>query len=205
MINVHFVPHTHNDVGWLKTVDQYYYGSRNDIQRAGVQYIIDSVVDALLKDPERRFIYVESAFFWRWWEEQTKDKQEVVKNLVDEGRLEFIGGGWSMNDEAAAHYTAIIDNMSYGIKFFSDNFGTCGRPRVSWQIDPFGHSREQANIFAKMGFDGLFFGRLDYADKEERMKDRKMEMIWKGDPDDKSTLSDLFTGALFHAYSPPPG
>jgi len=205
MINVHFVPHTHNDVGWLKTVDQYYYGSRNDIQRAGVQYILDSVVDALLKDSERRFIYVESAFFWRWWGEQDVKKKEVVKNLVEEGRLEFIGGGWSMNDEAAAHYTAIIDNMSYGIKFFTDNFGSCGRPRVSWQIDPFGHSQEQANLFAKMGFDGLFFGRLDYADKEKRMKERAMEMIWKGDPDEKGSSSDLFTGALFHAYSPPPG
>ena len=86
MINVHFVPHTHNDVGWLKTVDQYYYGSRNDIQRAGVQYILDSVVDALLKDSERRFIYVESAFFWRWWGEQDVKKKEVVKNLVEEGR-----------------------------------------------------------------------------------------------------------------------
>ena len=27
---------------------------RNDIQRAGVQYIIDSVVESLLKDPSRR-------------------------------------------------------------------------------------------------------------------------------------------------------
>ncbi len=32
VLNVHIVAHTHDDVGWLKTIDQYYYGSNQNIQ-----------------------------------------------------------------------------------------------------------------------------------------------------------------------------
>ncbi|XP_076458768.1 lysosomal alpha-mannosidase-like [Babylonia areolata] len=197
MINVHIVPHTHDDVGWLVTVDQYYYER--------VQYILDSVIPELIKDPSKRFIYVEIAFFDRWFREQTDSMRHVVRKLVNEGRLEFILGGWSMNDEAATHYNAIIDQHTLGFEYLRENFGTCGKPRVGWQIDPFGHSREQASIFARFGFDSLFFGRLDYQDKENRENHRTMEMIWRGSPDNLGEAADLFTGALPNGYNPPDG
>ena len=30
-VTVHLIPHSHDDVGWLKTVDEYFTGSRQDI------------------------------------------------------------------------------------------------------------------------------------------------------------------------------
>ncbi|XP_037050772.1 lysosomal alpha-mannosidase-like [Bradysia coprophila] len=203
LLNVHFVPHTHDDVGWLKTADQYYYGSRGNIQKASVQYIIDTVIEGLLQDPSRKFVYVESAFFSKWWDEQNDAKKEEVKMLVNEGRLEFIGGAWSMNDEAASHYQSLVDQFTWGLSFLNDNFGECGRPRVGWQIDPFGHSREQASLFTKMGYDGMFFSRLDWRDKSKRSTDKTMEMIWQSS--ENLDDSDLLTGVLFNHYSPPPG
>ncbi|XP_006874364.1 PREDICTED: lysosomal alpha-mannosidase [Chrysochloris asiatica] len=203
MLNVHLVAHTHDDVGWLKTVDQYFYGIRNDIQHAGVQYILDSVVSALLAEPTRRFIYVEIAFFSRWWHQQTKATQEIVRDLVRQGRLEFANGGWVMNDEAATHYGAIIDQMTLGLRFLEDTFGIDGRPRVAWHIDPFGHSREQASLFAQMGFDGFFFGRLDYQDKKNREKMLEMEQVWRASTSLKPPAADLFTGVLPNMYNPP--
>ena len=32
----------------------------------------------------------------------------------------------------------------------------------------------------QFGFDGLFFGRLDYQDKQHREDTKTMEMIWQG-------------------------
>ncbi|XP_029636473.1 lysosomal alpha-mannosidase [Octopus sinensis] len=204
MINVHLVPHTHDDVGWLKTVDQYFYGAKTKIQNAGVQYILDSVIQELLKDPSRRFIYVEMAFFWRWWHQQHDHTRHIVQKLVKEGRLEFILGGWTMNDEAATHYSAIIDQHTLGFEFLSKTFGECGRPRVAWQIDPFGHSKEMASLFAGMGFDGLFFGRADYQDIVKRVLNKDMEMVWKANQN-IGEEADLFTGILLNGYNPPPG
>jgi lysosomal alpha-mannosidase len=143
------------------------------------------------------------AFFWRWWNEQNDQTKLVVRELVKEGRLEFVIGGWCMNDEATTYYNDMIDQQYLGFKFILEEFGECARPRAAWQIDPFGHSREQASLFAQFGFDGLFLGRVDYEDFEQRGKTKTREMIWQAS-ENLGQQAAIFTGVLPYGYNPPP-
>ncbi|KAL2320383.1 hypothetical protein Fmac_029352 [Flemingia macrophylla] len=202
-LNVHLVAHTHDDVGWLKTVDQYYVGSNNSIQGACVQNVLDSMVHALLADKNRKFIYVEMAFFKRWWRDQSEAVQDLVKNLVSSGQLEFINGAMSMHDEAVTHYIDMIDQTALGHKFLKTEFGVT--PRIGWQIDPFGHSAVQAYLLgAEVGFDSLFFGRIDYQDRAKRKKEKSLEVIWQGSKSLGSS-AQIFAGAFPENYEPPSG
>jgi hypothetical protein len=134
------------------------------------------VIAALLANPERKFMEVEMKFFKMWWDVQTDDVKDKVRGLVKNKQLEFVNAGWSMHDEACPIYEDMIDNMMIGHDFVLKEFGI--KPRIGWQIDPFGHSNTNTRIFAEMGFDALFFARLDHNDKSVRVDNRELEYIW---------------------------
>ena len=116
-LTAHLIHHTHDDVGWVKTVDEYYTGVNNDIARVEVQLILDETIPELIKDSKKRFSYVEMKFFSMWWKDQTDQMKEDVRMLVREGRLELLNAGWSMHDEACPHYEDMINNMMAGHDF----------------------------------------------------------------------------------------
>lgn len=80
-----------------------------------------------------------------------KPHAELLCSYVSSsGHYQFVGGGWTQNDEAVTHYTAIVDQMTLGLRFLNDTFGECGHPSAAWQADPFGHTRAQANLFTQV-------------------------------------------------------
>jgi hypothetical protein len=203
MINVHLVPHSHDDVGWLKTVDQYAEGSHNGIQHTNVNLEIDTVLTSLLENADRKFIFVEQAFFSRWVEQQTDATIALMRSVVESGQLEMVNGAWAMHDEAAPSYVDMIDQTSLGHRVIKDLFDVV--PKTTWQIDPFGHSTTQSSLLSSMlaGYNAVFFGRIDYQDRLVRELSQSLEGIWRASSS-LGASAQTFFGAM-DGYGPPLG
>eukprot|EP00456_Euglypha_rotunda_P038373 TRINITY_DN2949_c0_g1_i3.p1 TRINITY_DN2949_c0_g1~~TRINITY_DN2949_c0_g1_i3.p1 ORF type:complete len:782 (+),score=111.62 TRINITY_DN2949_c0_g1_i3:151-2346(+) len=108
-----------------------------------------------------------------------------------------------MHDEAASHWIAMVDQTTLGHKYIKEQFGKI--PTAGWQIDPFGHSSTQAALLsAEVGFDSLYFMRIDYQDRQQRIASSNMETIWRASPS-YGTTADVFSGAFIVGYGPPDG
>jgi len=73
----------------------------------------------------------------------------------------------------------MINNMMVGHEWIYKEFGV--RPKIGWDIDTFGHTDMNTRLYAQMGFEAMFFSRLDKADKNERSKEEKrgMNFLWR--------------------------
>ena len=52
-------------------------------------------------------------------------------------------------------------------------------PSIGWDIDTFGHSDTNTRLFSEMGFDAMFFSRLDHNDKKWRSENEAMTFLWR--------------------------
>ena len=120
-LRIHIVAHSHDDVGWLLSAQQYYDGCNTP--NSGVRNIITTMVQALLKNPSRRYSQVEMYFFQKWWLEQNETTKATVRKLVANGQLEFVNAGWSMQDEGVVHQESAVSNMALGAQFLLNEFG----------------------------------------------------------------------------------
>ena len=101
----YFIPHSHQDLGWLKTIDQYY-----DLR---VRSILNTVLEALEADAgtaknnlpytDRKFVYAEIGFLRHFLDEDPASRAAKISrilNLIKAGKFEFVNGGMSQADSA---------------------------------------------------------------------------------------------------------
>ncbi|TWW63036.1 epididymis-specific alpha-mannosidase [Takifugu flavidus] len=170
-IQTFVIPHSHMDVGWVYTIQE--------SMHAYAANVYTTVTEELSKAAERRFIAVEQEFFRLWWDTVATDTlKRQVRQLVKEGRLEFVLGGQVMHDEAVTDLEDEILQMTEGHGFLYETFGV--RPQFSWHVDPFGASATTPVLFALAGFNAHVISRIDYDLKDAMQKDKKLQFVWGG-------------------------
>lgn len=187
-LTIHVVPHSHNDPGWIKTYHNYY--------STQTKHILNTIVESLIKRSTATFIWAEISYFSLWWKDATEQQKHQVKELVKQKRLDFVTGGWVMNDEACVTDRAIRWQLEEGLQWLQEHLGT--RPQYSWAIDPFGHSAGQAHILKEMGYKGMLIQRVHYAIKKQLAKKQQLEFKWS------TPAGNIFTHMMpFYSYDGP--
>ncbi|KAM9330351.1 epididymis-specific alpha-mannosidase [Gastrophryne carolinensis] len=170
-IQVFLIPHSHMDVGWVYTVQE--------SMHAYAANVYTTIVEELIRAKHRRFIVVEQEFFRLWWDTVAVIQQrQQVRQLIQEGRLEFIIGGQVMHDEAVTAIDDQILQLTEGHGFLYETFGV--RPEFSWHVDPFGASATSPTLFSMAGFNAHLISRIDYDIKASMQEAKKLQFVWRG-------------------------
>lgn len=69
-LKVIVMPHSHNDAGWLRTLDEYYVYT--------TKHILNNMVDKLRLYPNMTFVWAEAVFLNIWWNELEDDMKVQV-------------------------------------------------------------------------------------------------------------------------------
>ena len=170
-LNIHIIPHTHLDPGWLRTPEEYY--SRDEVYN-----IFNTAFRSLYNDKQKRktFVINETYYFRIWYNKLSEEDKLKFKELIKEKRIEFVLGGYVANDEATPSYHDIADQMRVGNQFLLEEFNVV--PKTAWFIDSFGHSAGNAYMMSRLNYDNIVMGRM-HVDYLEIIKNRKIvEFNW---------------------------
>lgn len=90
-----------------------------------------------------------------------------------------------------------------GHEFIKKTFGVS--PKIGWDIDTFGHSDTNTRLFAQMGFDALFFSRMDDPEKTERSNKKSMNFLWRPSSQNFGNQYQILTSVFQDDYCSPKG
>ncbi|MCL4113844.1 UNVERIFIED_CONTAM: hypothetical protein GTU68_043594 [Idotea baltica] len=168
-LKVILMPHSHNDPGWLKTYEEYYFHQTSKI--------LSNMVEKLQVYTNMTFIWSEVSYLSLWYDRAHPKLREQLKQLVKSGRLEITTGGWVMTDEANVDLYAMVTQLIEGHRWLSDNLDI--KPESGWSIDTFGHGSTVPYLLKESGINFTVIQRVHYAWKQWLAEKQSGDFMWR--------------------------
>ena len=146
-----FSESSHWDPNWLFTAGEYF--------DRFVRNNLDQALEALQREP-RRIYSVECMFFLRMYWDRYPEKQAVIREYVNNGRLRLTSSGVTTADTIVPSAEAILRDLLIGQEWLRSN-GMQQEPKLAYFTDSFGCTPTLPSLLNAAGFDRTAITRVD--------------------------------------------
>jgi alpha-mannosidase len=155
------VSHFHYDPVWWNTQAAYTESWGNAIQyrspfQAPGLALVKAHLETARRDADYKFVLAELDYLKPYWDAYPEDR-EYIRQLLADGRLEFMGGTYNEPNTNLTSAESTIRNAIYGVSYQRDVLG--GAPATAWQLDAFGHDPQFPGIMADAGITASSWAR----------------------------------------------
>lgn len=193
------------DAGWLLTAQGYFdtwpkMPPNHTGSGGSVHSILDSVTAQLAANPSYRFVWAETIWLEKWWPLQNASTRATFQQLVDEQRIEFVGGGYVQNDETMVTHQDVVDQTTVGHEFLRREFNAT--VHHGWQIDMFsGYSSVTPSLWALSGYEAMLLRYEGNATMRATWEaDKAFEFVWQASNSLTAAESSIFAHVVNGNY-----
>jgi len=161
MPTAYLVPHTHYDVAWAFSKEEYL-----KINEAILEQALK-----LMKKPEFKFC-LEQTFLLKEMERRNLSISKRITKMIKAGKCEIVDGQYLMPDAMLPTGEVLVRDILVGKRYCKQKFGS--EVPVAWAADSFGMNAQLPQIYKKAGYKWLAFRRGARAEITES------EFLWKG-------------------------
>ncbi|MBM3141455.1 MAG: glycoside hydrolase [Chloroflexi bacterium] len=163
MKTIYLVPHSHYDVVWAFTKEDYYFIN---------EMILTNAVK-MIKESDFKFL-IEQTYLLEMIEERNPKLFAGIKKAIAVGKIEIADGQYIMPDLMIPAAEVLVREILFGKRYCKEKFGI--DVPVAWAADGFGLNAQMPQVYKKSGYKWLAFRR----GLPETIGYRVSEFMWEG-------------------------